>query len=175
MWSFCGRRRDCGAPAICILWINDASGDCKDSRCEGKSGYSGPGGNSANGNGRWKSVSRWLWRQPAGESRWSPVIPMQWTVVAIALGGGADGEGARPSPLSHRVAILVTPPRPKGRGQCVAIPGGNRLMGISRNSRFHPGQEGISGFRDTAACGEGASPLPCPHPQGDSHHGPLPG
>ena len=128
MWSFCGRRRDCGAPAICILWINDASGDCKDSRCEGKSGYSGPGGNSANGNGRWKSVSRWLWRQPAGESRWSPVIPMQWTVVAIAIGGGADGEGARPSPLSHRVARLVTPPHParpsassparKRRGQC---------------------------------------------------------
>jgi hypothetical protein len=91
---------------------------------------------------------------------------MQWTVVAIPPGGGADGEGAKPPPLSHRVAILVTPPlpafgllpRPKGRGQCVAIPGGNQLMGISRNSRFHPGQEEISGFRDTAACGEGASP-----------------
>jgi len=24
-------------------------------------------------------------------------------------------------------------------------------------------------------CGEGASPLPCPHPLDDSHHGPLPG
>ena len=24
-------------------------------------------------------------------------------------------------------------------------------------------------------CGDGASPLPCPHPQGDAHHGPLPG
>ena len=47
----------------------------------------------------------------------------------------------------------------------MAIPGGNRLMGISRNSRFHPGQEGISGFRDTVACGEGASP-PGPHPPG---------
>ncbi len=28
-------------------------------------------------------------------------IPMQWTVVAIAMGGGADGEGdASPSPVS---------------------------------------------------------------------------
>jgi len=24
-------------------------------------------------------------------------------------------------------------------------------------------------------CGEGETPLPCPHPLGDSHHGPLPG
>jgi hypothetical protein len=52
--------------------------------------------------------------------------------VDIAIGGGADGEGGTsPSPVSDpQSSALVTPPRPasgllprpRGRGQCVAIP-----------------------------------------------------
>ncbi len=39
---------------------------------------------------------------------------MQWTVVAIAIGGGADGEGVSPSPVSNsqRSAHLISPTPP---------------------------------------------------------------
>ena len=74
------------------------------------------GETSANGNGRWKSVSRWLWRQPAGESRWSPAIPMRGPWWLSPLGERLTGRGPSPPPLSHRVAILVTPsPGPSPR------------------------------------------------------------
>jgi hypothetical protein len=40
-------------------------------------------------------------------------VPVQWTVVAIALGGGADGEGGLPlSPVSPGSATCNPPPRP---------------------------------------------------------------
>jgi hypothetical protein len=38
---------------------------------------------------------------------------MQWTVVAIAIGGGADGEGVSPSPVSRKdLRISSAPPHP---------------------------------------------------------------
>jgi hypothetical protein len=41
-------------------------------------------------------------------------VPMQWTVVAIATRGGADGEGVSPSTVSNsqRSAHLISPTPP---------------------------------------------------------------
>ena len=50
-------------------------------------------------------------------------VPVQWTVVAIARGGGADGEGGLTlSPISP--GSETRNPTPPGRGQRFAIPGG---------------------------------------------------
>ena len=45
---------------------------------------------------------------------------MPWTVVAIAMGGGADGEGETP-PLSPSLKEACNP-RPRGRGQSWRYP-----------------------------------------------------
>ena len=59
-------------------------------------------------------------------------VLMQWTVVAIAIGGGADGEGVSPSPVSREeLHTSSTPPHPASgllprprAGAVMAIPGG---------------------------------------------------
>jgi hypothetical protein len=49
---------------------------------------------------------------------------MQWTVVVIAIGGGADGEGISPSPVSNsrKTAHLIDPSSPGLRPQWKAVP-----------------------------------------------------
>jgi len=95
------------------------------------------------------------------------VLPVQWTVVAIAIGGGADGEGASPRPClclvssasrpnSYRLPSACNPlpaggypyvppqsPCPREGGQYVGIPGKSRLMGCKpldsvKKDRYSP-------------------------------------
>ncbi len=48
--------------------------------------------------------------------------PVQWTVVAIALGGGADGEGEHPPPVSTMMRECF--PHPKTSGLLKLLPFG---------------------------------------------------
>lgn len=49
---------------------------------------------------------------PRGASRDSTLfqyLPIQWTVVDIAIGGGADGEGEHPPPLFLSIPDINSP------------------------------------------------------------------
>ena len=73
------------------------------------------GGRGSHGDIRWKAVSR----EARRETILLQHLPIQWTLVAIAIGGGADGEGELVSPplsLSHKKrfaggAITLSPGR----------------------------------------------------------------
>jgi hypothetical protein len=56
-------------------------------------------------------------------------VLMQWTVVAIAIGGGADGEGETPSPVSREeLHTSSTPPPPAPRRRPPPRAGGGRAV-----------------------------------------------
>ncbi len=61
---------------------------------------------------------------------------MQWTVVTIAIGGGADGEGGLPLPCLHVVMGLCNPHHP--RFALLPPPGGRAVRG---DMRLAEGQE----------------------------------
>ena len=56
---------------------------------------------------------------------------MQWTVVAIAIGGGADGEGVSPSPVS-REEPHISGPTPAPRFALLPLPAGGGSHGDKR-------------------------------------------
>jgi hypothetical protein len=75
---------------------------------------------------------------------------------------------------------------PTGSHQKFIVPGQGLPLGIAshcprplrgRGRRPEAGRGGgyEEGPTGSAACGEGARPLSCPHPWGDSHHGPQHG
>ncbi|CVK32967.1 protein of unknown function [Methanoculleus bourgensis] len=60
-----------------------------------------------------------------------PACPRQWTVVAIALGGGGSRGGES---IPHARASRSSP-APAGRGQCVGIAGGKPCLGLGERNR----------------------------------------
>ncbi len=115
-------------------------------------------------------------------------LPMHWTGVAIALGGGADGEGARPlpdlgliptdchppvtpSPPAGTRTFLLKAPAPEG-GQYVGIPGTSRLPGCKpldsiKKDRYSPpvrvpviGNRCTSPRNEMSGPGTGGSTMP---------------
>jgi hypothetical protein len=71
---------------------------------------------------------------------------MQWTVVAIATRGGADGEGVSPSPVSRydphtsppTPPGLRPPPPPRGAGAVMAISKGKPCLNIVSDGSSFP-------------------------------------
>jgi len=59
-------------------------------------------------------------------------LPMEWTVVAIAMGGGDRGGGFSSPQAGTRTFLLKAPAPLPGQGRCMGIPGKIRARGCKR-------------------------------------------
>lgn len=98
---------------------------CSPSRASRSSPPPG-GGGSARGEPVGSRAGCHRWSTGVARIRFFPKpVPMQWTVVAIAPGGSADGEGGKsPSSVSPGSDTYNSPPPGPREGQCVGIDDG---------------------------------------------------
>ena len=104
---------------------------------------------------------------------------MQWTVVAIATRGGADGEGVSPSPVSRydphtsppTPPGLRPPPPPRGAGAVMAISKGKPCLNfVSDGSSSRVTKNVISGFCESKRTSPNNIPRKTEH---DNHSAPV--